>query len=373
MNKDEKNEAWPGVKMELDQTTGYYYYDVPENLSTGKVIFTQDKTTKTNRYPAEKEPGLDVSGTMLFKEGNTLISYEIPQSPTPVPTTTVVATTVATEPATETPEPIVSQAPVISETPTQDPTVTQETPVTAKPTFTQIPNGSSFPMTTQSARPTQAAQLTPVPTERLSSNDLDQIQHVATQSPSIAASSSPNNANLAPVIPSTTQAENTAVPTIPGNTSATNKKTNSQENDLYFDPTSKGIYRVIRSDADGTGTVEYYKNGSNACKQITIPNQITINHTTYNVTRIGKNALKGNKVVKKVTIGKNVTRIGANAFKSCSKITVIKIKSTKISTIGKNAFGGLSKKVQINVPKDQRVTYAKLLKKAKLNKKAIIK
>ncbi|MBQ1689419.1 MAG: starch-binding protein, partial [Lachnospiraceae bacterium] len=168
MNKDEKNEAWPGVKMELDQTTGYYYYDVPENLSTGKVIFTQDKTTKTNRYPAEKEPGLDVSGTMLFKEGNTLISYEIPQSPTPVPTTTVVATTVATEPATETPEPIVSQAPVISETPTQEPTVTQETPVTAKPTFTQIPNGSSFPMTTQSARPTQAAQLTPVPTERLS-------------------------------------------------------------------------------------------------------------------------------------------------------------------------------------------------------------
>ncbi len=283
------------------------------------------------------------------------------------------STPVATEPATETPEPIVSQVPVISETPTQEPTVTQGTPVTATPTFTQIPNSSRLPMTTQSARPTQAAQLTPVPTERLSSNDLDQSQHVATQSPSIAASSSSNNANLAQVIPSTTQAENTAVPTIPGNTSATNQKTNTQENDLYFDPTSKGIYRVIRSDADGTGTVEYYKNGSNACKQITIPNQITINRTTYNVARIGKNALKGNKVVKKVTIGKNVTRIGANAFKSCSKITVIKIKSKKISTIGKNAFDGLSKKVQINVPKDQRVTYAKLLKKAKLNKKAIIK
>ena len=44
---------------------------------------------------------------------------------------------------------------------------------------------------------------------------------------------------------------------------------------------------------------------------VNVPASVTVGGKTYKVTAIAKNALKGNKKITKVTIGKNVKKIGA--------------------------------------------------------------
>lgn len=86
---------------------------------------------------------------------------------------------------------------------------------------------------------------------------------------------------------------------------------------------------------------------------------------TYSVVSIGKNAFKGNKKIKKVTIGKNVTKIDQNAFYGCKNLKeiVIQTKQLKKNSIGKNAFKGIHKKAKFKVPKKQRKAYVKYLNK----------
>ena len=88
------NGSWPGKKMTLDSATGYYYLDVPAELSEGKVIFTESESAVNNRYPAADEPGMELEGvTKLFKANHELVDYfpQIPTQPTdPQPTTTPV-------------------------------------------------------------------------------------------------------------------------------------------------------------------------------------------------------------------------------------------------------------------------------------------
>ncbi|MGN1126828.1 MAG: starch-binding protein, partial [Ruminococcus sp.] len=87
------NAPWPGQKMTLDSSTGYYIIDVPEGFENGCVIFTEGATATTNRYPADMEPGLELGGsTKLFSANHSWTDY------TPVTTTTkaTTATTVTT-------------------------------------------------------------------------------------------------------------------------------------------------------------------------------------------------------------------------------------------------------------------------------------
>lgn len=146
------------------------------------------------------------------------------------------------------------------------------------------------------------------------------------------------------------------------------------------------------------------KNG----KYISIPAEVTINETVYKVTSIASNACKGNKKVKRitigeniitigdkafnncknltkitipskvteigsyafknckklssVTIGKNVKKIGKEAFRGCSKLKKITIKSSKLKSVGKNAIKGIDKKATIKVPKKKLSKYKKLFK-----------
>ncbi|WP_026529134.1 leucine-rich repeat protein [Butyrivibrio sp. VCD2006] len=125
-------------------------------------------------------------------------------------------------------------------------------------------------------------------------------------------------------------------------------------------------YKVI-SVKDGETTVEYEKSEKKDAKKINIPETVTLpDGSTAKVTAVAAGALKGNKTVTNVTIGKNITSIGGNAFKGCSKLNKITIKSTKIKKIGKNAFKGIKKGATIKVPKSKKEAYTKLLKKAKL-------
>ena len=110
-------------------------------------------------------------------------------------------------------------------------------------------------------------------------------------------------------------------------------------------------------------------------KTITIPATIKINGEIYKVTRIDKNALKGNKKVTKIVVGSNIQSIGNYAFSGCKKLKTIIIRSKKLTTktVSKKAFKGIAKKVVVKVPKKKRTAYKKLLEKKGLSSKNRIK
>ena len=64
-------------------------------------------------------------------------------------------------------------------------------------------------------------------------------------------------------------------------------------------------------------------------------------------------------------IGKNVTKIGNRVFSGCKKLKKVIIKTTKLteSTVGSNAFSGISSGVVVKVPESKVKAYRKLFKK----------
>ena len=89
---------------------------------------------------------------------------------------------------------------------------------------------------------------------------------------------------------------------------------------------------------------------SKKAKSVTILNKVKIGKKTYTVTSITKNAFKGCKKLKKVTI-----------------------KATKLKSIGKNAFKGIYKKATFKVPKKYLKKYKKLIQKKKTGFKKTMK
>ncbi len=166
------------------------------------------------------------------------------------------------------------------------------------------------------------------------------------------------------------------------NTTTTSKKDSSardevlrQLNELYAKEqqkqtalknfTVKGIqYRVLKNTAK-TRTVMVVKAKSKNIKSVTIPKTVKNGGKTFKVTEIGKNAFKGCKKLKTVTIGLEVTKIGNGAFKGCKKIKTIRILSKKLKKIGSKAFAtGGSKKANVIVSREKIAKYRKLFKKA---------
>lgn len=97
------NAAWPGEKMELDKDEKYaadgetwYKYTVPADITNPRVIFWAGYSDDDNscRYPADQAPGLQLSGSMVFRYTSDTdwkwykYGAEIPTStPTPTPVT----------------------------------------------------------------------------------------------------------------------------------------------------------------------------------------------------------------------------------------------------------------------------------------------
>lgn len=147
--------------------------------------------------------------------------------------------------------------------------------------------------------------------------------------------------------------------------------------------TSAGTFAVINA---STRTVAY-KAASKSAKKVTVPSSVTIKGVSYKVTKIDNNAFKnckkltkvsipstvteigtaafkGCKKLTSVTIPKNVNKIGKEAFSGCSKLKKVTIKSTKIKSVGKNAFKGIARKSAIKTPKSKKAAYKKILKKS---------
>lgn len=94
-----------------------------------------------------------------------------------------------------------------------------------------------------------------------------------------------------------------------------------------------------------------------------------------NVKAIGANAFSNCAKLKSLLIPGKVTKIGSNAFSGCKKLKKLDIKSRKLATKGvnKKAFKGIPAKAVIQVPKDRRAIYKKLLCQKGLSRKNKIK
>ncbi len=74
------NAEFPGELMTYDSSTGYYKYEIPENITKPKVIFYN---SDANRYPADFEEGLACTGENIYINGKWM-QYNGPVVPTPV-------------------------------------------------------------------------------------------------------------------------------------------------------------------------------------------------------------------------------------------------------------------------------------------------
>ena len=88
-------EKWPGKQMTKDSSTGYYVVEVPDEFANGSVIFTENSTATINRYPADMEPGLELSGSsMKFSANHKWEEYTQQTTTTTSKTNPTTATTV---------------------------------------------------------------------------------------------------------------------------------------------------------------------------------------------------------------------------------------------------------------------------------------
>jgi len=105
---------------------------------------------------------------------------------------------------------------------------------------------------------------------------------------------------------------------------------------LAYDCEVAGIYYNLNT-TDKTASVTKGKyNGD-----VTIPETIAYNNTTYSVTSIGEDAFYNCSRLTSVTIPNSVTSIGKGAFRYCPMLTSVTIPNS-VTSIGDNTFIGCS-------------------------------
>ncbi|MCR4690852.1 MAG: leucine-rich repeat protein [Lachnospiraceae bacterium] len=102
-----------------------------------------------------------------------------------------------------------------------------------------------------------------------------------------------------------------------------------------------------------------------------IPDSITYDGLTYDVTAIGNKAVKGKKGIKTLILGKNITSIGKSAFEGCKNLSTVEIRSTKLKKVGKKAFRKTGKKMNLICKKKKKNAYLKKVKNAKKSGKVV--
>ena len=96
-------------------------------------------------------------------------------------------------------------------------------------------------------------------------------------------------------------------------------------------------------------------------------------HKKAVLTTIGNSVFSGCKAMKTISLPKKLESIGSKAFYKCGKLKTIKIQSTVLKKVGKNAFKSIYKKATIKVPKKKLGEYKNLLKKKGQSSKVKIK
>ena len=141
----------------------------------------------------------------------------------------------------------------------------------------------------------------------------------------------------------------------------------------------KGPVYIISQDTGFDSIVDFWR-GRNieAFRQPSIASPSTPKDVSL------KKGTSTNKKKKKVTIPESitvqgveydVTSIGEKAFSNCKKLTLLEIKTKKLTkkTVAKKTFKSIRKKTVIKVPKSKYKAYKKVLRARGLNKKVKIK
>lgn len=132
-------------------------------------------------------------------------------------------------------------------------------------------------------------------------------------------------------------------------------------------------YKITKAYTNGKGTVTLIGTKNKKLKRATIGKTVKIGGITFKITAIGNKAFYNNTRLTKVTIGANVKTIGKSVFQSCKKLKRITVKSTNITKVGKNAIKGINKKATVKVPKKKLSKYKKIFRKKGQAKTVVIK
>ena len=139
----------------------------------------------------------------------------------------------------------------------------------------------------------------------------------------------------------------------------------NSEGEGEFIVTVNGVTYVI--DKAGNATATLIKTSG----KLSI-NKVKANGHTYPVVGISDNACRKNNKLKSITIGSNITKIGKNAFKGCKKLKKITIKANKSLKVGKGAFKKLPKGSHIKVKAAKGKTSKKLVRAIKKQTNATV-
>ncbi len=347
----------------VTDTPSYQWYSVDESGVQTEISGAIEETYKvptgndvgTYRYVVKA--ALD-STTVTSKVVVVTITSSAATEPTPTKDSTASTEPTPTKDSTASTEPTPTNG---STTPTE-PTPTNGSTTPTEPTPT---NGSTTP--TVEPTPTNDSTTPTVESTPTNGSTTPTVEPTATNDSTAATASSTIKPEPTPKVEPTATAEPAVTPTVtPLETSSTVLEKGTE----ITDSKTKVTY-VVTSTGEKERTVQYVKNASKKAKTVTIPATVKIDNLTYKVTSISNHAFKGNKSLKKVTIGKNVVSIQKNAFKGCTKLKTIIIKSANLTSgsVGKNAFGGISAKATVSVPKKKLKLYKKLLRKKGLTKK----
>ena len=118
-----------------------------------------------------------------------------------------------------------------------------------------------------------------------------------------------------------------------------------------YDFAVDGIYYSITLSTDKTVSVTYksYFYYSDYSGTIVIPNEVTYNSITYNVTSISEYAFYDCTGLTSITIPSSVTSIGSSAFRYCTGLTSVTIPSS-VTSISSYAFNGCTGLTSVTIP-----------------------
>lgn len=144
-----------------------------------------------------------------------------------------------------------------------------------------------------------------------------------------------------------------------------------ERNTILKDKYSEYIYKVT-NDSQKNPQVAFVGCDRKKLTYIDVPATFEYKGIKYKVTSVAANAMKGNKYIKDVYLGKNIKKIGNKAFSNNRKLARVHIytKSLKKSTVGKKVFSGSKKKLVVYVTNKGKVNaYKKLFRKKGISKK----
>ena len=332
------------INSEMPERAGYIF--------KGWTLSKDDATPVT-------EVTLAIGGTVVYaiwsKEGNGGSGIDGTPAPTYTPAPTTTPDSESELDPTPTPDglgdkDIIDPLPSSEPAPTVVPTNTPDPKPVNTPISTGTPVSTSTPLPTGTPAPTNTpmSSSTPKPTGTPDSTPI--VNPMATLDVTTVPSSTP-----------VTVSDNSNAIGTNTNTTSTHTESNNASH------TTTTIREIVLTDTTPKAEVTTVTVGKVVYK---------ISGKTATVVKVSDKKVKSVTIRNSVKIGGKtlkVTKINKNAFKGCKKLKKVTIQAGSLKSIGKNAFKGIAKKAVIKVPKAKKKAYKKLLKKSKLDKTTKIK